>query len=506
MSSENNNQNEGTINLGEIFRVLWKNIILIVIVAAVFFAGGCVYSYSIVEETYVSRSTVVVAINASSSSTSSDKLDTTTTARLLNTIIDLVKEDIVLSTVAQKHNLSTSALSSMTSVSNMSGSNLPSLLVRISVETSDRKLSKDLANEITAQLIEVANTNDAFSFIKGAITQTSEAKDGVYASPNKAVYLLVSIVAGAVVGCLVVFIKEFMSSKFKTRKDVEGILDERIIGYFVNDKKKEREEIKRKGEKIHRLPELLEPGTRTYLPYNNLFTNIKYADLERPYQVIMVTSSKEGELKSTIITNLAACIAHNDQRTLIIDMDMRKSVVHKVFKVSKERGLLEYIEGECTEEEIIKHTESGVDIITAGKSIPNPIVVIENSKIAKLIDSLRARYDYILVDAPPVLACSDAVSIGKLCDGVIFNVSMNDVKKKEAKGALESLKMVGTRIVGVNVTKGVDYDRESGYYYYYNNYREYAEKADSVQSGALVSDSEEALREAAVADADQKTE
>ena len=215
---------------------------------------------------------------------------------------------------------------------------------------------------------------------------------------------------------------------------------------------------------------------------NKLLTNIKYSNVDNPYRVIMITSSQEKELKSTTIGNFACCMAYNKLKVVLIDMDMRKPVQHKLFKVSKDKGIIDYIDGTCAEDEVIKHTKYNVDIITAGKKVINPLVIIESSAFKKLLEDLLSKYDYVLIDTPPALACSDAAAISKLCDGVLFNLSMRDVKKKKAAVALQSLRDVNAHVIGVNVTKGLADRHDDSYYYYSDSYYSKAQLEES--SGA----------------------
>lgn len=133
---------------------------------------------------------------------------------------------------------------------------------------------------------------------------------------------------------------------------------------------------------------------------------------------------------------------------------------------------MEYFEGECKREQIIKRSAYGVDVITAGKKIINPMAVIGHKQLPVLINQLKNEYDYVLVDAPPVLACADAVEIGRICDGVIFNVAMLEVHKKESQEAVSALRTSGSNVIGVNVTKGTEGKSGGAYYGKYGYYAE----------------------------------
>ena len=131
---------------------------------------------------------------------------------------------------------------------------------------------------------------------------------------------------------------------------------------------------------------------------------------------------------------------------------------------------MEYIEGSLKKDDIIKKSEYNVDVITVGKHLLNPIAVIESSKLVDLISDLKKDYDYIIVDTPPLLACSDGVIISKLVDGVIYNVAMDSTKKKDVVEGISLLKNVDSKIIGINVTKAIVDKKDSNYYYYNSAY------------------------------------
>lgn len=455
------NKNDDVIRLGDIFRVLWKNIILIAIITVAVFVVGIIYTFGIANPLYSSEQSFVVAVRDNSTG---DITTGTPSTTVINTVSGLVTVTNVLEPVATANNLSLNALRDMVTVTSATNNGI----ISITVECGDPDQAEKLANAIFASLEDYLERTSISDYYGCAVVEASPASQAVYTSPNKVLYLAIFLIGGLVVGCIVAYVKEFCSSKFRTRDDIESYLDEKVIGYFIDDKSKDRNVSKAENER--RSVELVKPSVRNYEPYNKLFTNIKYSDVDNPYRVIMFTSSQEKELKSSTLGNLACCLAYNKQNVVVIDMDMRKPIQHKMFKVPKDSGIIEYIDGSCSKDDIIKHTEYGVDVITAGKKVINPIVIIESSGFKKLIAELVKVYDYVLIDTPPALACSDAAAISKLCDGVIFNVAMRDVKKKKAAIALQSLKDVDAKIIGVNVTKAEASRHDDSYYYYSDKY------------------------------------
>lgn len=481
------NKKEDVIRLGDIFRVLWKNIILIAIITAAVFVCGIIYTYVIAKPQYRSSQSFIVAVRDTNTGEIVD--GSTPSAFMINTVAGLVKQVDVLLPVAEEHDLSVGTLSGMVSVSYNTSSSSISGIITITVECGDSGLAQTLADEVFASLQNfltspsVGGSTSVQDVYGCAVIVTSPASAGTYVSPNKALYLVIFLIAGLVVGCIAVYIKEFCTNRFRNKEDVEFYLGERVIGYFVDDRTKaEKKLAKRSGGR--EIAEIIEPDMRNYEPYNKLLTNIKYSDVDNPYRVIMVTSSQERELKSSTLANFACCIAYNEHKVLLIDMDMRKPIQQKLFKVSKDKGIVEYVGGSCTKEEIIKHTKYGVDIITAGKRVINPVVIIESSSFKKLLSELSKEYDYILIDTPPMLACSDAATISKLCDGVVFNLAIKDVKKKKAAVAVRALRDVNARIIGINITKAPVNKRDEAYYYY-NKYYMHSEP-DEGHSGSEI--------------------
>lgn len=449
------NKNDDVIRLGDIFHVLWKNIILIAVITAVIFVCGIVYTFAIAKPQYSSDQSFVVALRDVSTG---DITEGTPSVNVVNTVSGLVTENRVLQPVADDNNLSVSSLRDMITVTTATNS----FIIKITVECGNPELSATLAKEVFESLKNFLETTNIQDYYSCAVVETSPATTGIYTSPNKVLYLAIFLIGGIVVGCVAVYIKEFCSTKFRNKNEVEDYLGAKVIGMFVDDKEKGRKD--NRSANVQRHVELVKPSMRNYEPYNKLFTNIKYSNVDDPYRTIMITSSQERELKSSTLGNFACCMAYNKQKVVVVDMDMRKPVQHKLFHVAKDKGIIEFVDGSCTKEEIIKHTNYGVDIITAGKKVINPVVIIESAGFKKLLAELVEQYDYILIDTPPALACSDACSISKLCDGVIFNVAMADVKKKKAVAALQSLRDVDARIIGVNITKAKT-DGHDDYYY-----------------------------------------
>ena len=480
-------EKEKSITLGDIFRVLWKNIILLVSVTAFVTLVGIVYTFVIAKPTYTSSASVIVAVP---SSASIDTIDYSNSIRATVTVADSITENSILGPVVKKYNeeikdtdgdglilipgstdtisaknrsqIDYDTLASMVSVNYTTNA----FKITITVSSKNKELAQYFAAAIQeaviseAVLIKADGTKGVFFFAADSVTASSKAELGEYAKPNKKLYLIIAFLGGLVLGCIVIFVKEFMSNKFKTKEEIEVFFDDKVIGIFPDRKEKNNKE-------SNKDVELLPVNIRNMEPYNKLLSNIKYSNVENPIKVIEITSTIPDELKSTTAANLALCIANNNQKVVIIDCDIRKSVLHKTFAVEKENGIVEYSTGEKEKDDIIKKSACGVDVITAGKDVINPVAILESSRVKSLIKELREVYDYIILDAPPTLACSDPQIISTYSDGVIYTIALNQSKKKDIIDSINNLKNVEANVIGISITKATASKKDS--YYYYNN-------------------------------------
>ena len=203
--------------------------------------------------------------------------------------------------------------------------------------------------------------------------------------------------------------------------------------------------------------------------YRTLRTNIRFSSVDREVKVVMVTSPGPGEGKSTTVGNLAVTYAQADQKVLLIDSDLRKPVLHRIFHVSNRFGLTDLLASNADLQKAIRVTSvPNLHLITSGPTPPNPSELLGSRRMAAVMEELRARYDVILLDTPPVLALTDAQIISALSDGALLVIDAGKVRQNIALKAKANLEQVGARILGVvlnNVTH-----KESELYYYYNYY------------------------------------
>lgn len=212
-----------------------------------------------------------------------------------------------------------------------------------------------------------------------------------------------------------------------------------------------------------------QPLSYTTESFQKVLINLDYANVDKRIKVIEFTSTLASEGKSTFVSNLAYLMGQKNRKTILIDLDLRKPKGHRVFNSPNKDGLTDYLSGKVQFENLIMHSdEFGIDYIVTGEKTSSVVNILEAQKLADLIIKLREMYDYILLDAPPVIAVSDALYISKLADGVIFIVAQGVAKKTLVKEAIQTLKNSNVHIIGTVLTQVNLKGGEYGYGYDYS--------------------------------------
>lgn len=202
--------------------------------------------------------------------------------------------------------------------------------------------------------------------------------------------------------------------------------------------------------------------------YRTIRTNIEFMAVDKEIKVMLVTSSTQGEGKSTTASNLAVAYAQQGKRVLIIDTDMRRPTVHYTFRVANGLGLSSLLTRQAELEKAVLPTKvENLSILTAGPIPPNPAELLSSRAMEKLIEQLRGEYDVIILDAPPLLQVADSRITSKLTDGVILVIGCTTSDRQRVLKAKEQLELTEAKILGVVLNRRELTD-DSAYQYYYS--------------------------------------
>ena len=278
--------------------------------------------------------------------------------------------------------------------------------------------------------------------------------------PNAQKIMFLWGLGGLVLGVILAFLRDQLDTTFKDPQQLERQMGSPLLGVIP--------EISRSKSIIEReyLKGSLSPFTESI---NHIRTGVVYSDVDNPPNVILVTSSVKGEGKTTTSSNLALSYAQIG-KTLLIDADLRRPRVHKVSNVTSSNGLVNLVAGVATMDECIAHDkdEENLHILVAGDTPPNPLELLSSVKMRKTLEELEEQYDYIVIDAAPILPASDALVLGQLADAVIMVVKAESTHSHLPQDSMKRLHSANVEVTGLvfsqaNVSKIKSY-RYGGYY------------------------------------------
>ena len=207
--------------------------------------------------------------------------------------------------------------------------------------------------------------------------------------------------------------------------------------------------------------------------YKTLRTNVNFSLASvTGCRVIAVTSSMQSEGKSITAANLALSLANADKKVLLIDCDLRKPKVGRLLGINARGGLVNLLaDSKWTDELVQLYKDTGLTVIVSGKIPPNPSELLGSARMLNLISVMRKKFDYIILDAPPVNMVTDAVVLGPVVDGYLFVVRSNQSERASVSHAIEQLGYADAKIMGF-VMNGVPLEKTSYGYskYHYGRY------------------------------------
>ena len=224
----------------------------------------------------------------------------------------------------------------------------------------------------------------------------------------------------------------------------------------------------RGGEVDPHLVAMTEPRSSLAEQYRTLRTNLLALSPEQPLKVFVVTSSVPNEGRSVTSLNLAAMLAEEvDKRVVVIDADMRKPTLHKLVGVDNQRGLADYLSGGTILEMALQRSRlPNLWVLPSGRIPPNPAELLGGKRMDDLLGRLRRDFDFVVIDTPPVVSTTDACVLSPRADGTILVVRMERTPREVARHAVELLKKARANLVG-SVLTGLEGDVKDYYYYPY---------------------------------------
>lgn len=267
--------------------------------------------------------------------------------------------------------------------------------------------------------------------------------------PKTIIYLLIGFISGIILSFFVAFFREFLDDTIKdpeVAKHAFGLPLLVAIPYIET----ERHLDKKDDERDRILITDHQPKSSISEVFRSLRTSIHFTSISKRRQIILITSSFPGEGKTTIIGNFAVSLSQLGSRILLMDCDLRRPTLHTIFGHSKSSGLTDCLAGDVEFEKAVHTTGiNGIDFLSAGTTPPNPVELLGSDKMHTLLERMRSKYDYILIDAPPMLAVTDAHLLARTADMIVLALQAGKVSIKVASRMRELLASIGTPIAGL---------------------------------------------------------
>ena len=287
--------------------------------------------------------------------------------------------------------------------------------------------------------------------------------------PNKTLNITLGLIFGLIMGVGLAFFIEYLDTSVKTIDDVERTFQAPVLGVIPQN-----------------IGYLLEEGAESKHAeaYRVLRTNLLFSRKDEKLNTIVIVSAGAGEGKSTTTINLSTVFAQAGNRVLIVDSDLRRPTLHKLFKVANNLGLTNYLLKQNTVVEVVQTTSvPNLDFMASGKLPSSSMGILGSAQMKELIAELKQRYDFIFFDSPPILGVSDASILASEVDLVMQVIQYRRYPQPMTIRAKQMIEKVGGNFVGM-VLNNINMSQDEGYYYYSGYYHDYYYSRDPSEQEA----------------------
>ena len=467
------------INLRDFFEYLKKYVLIFVAATLVAVGTAFVYNKEFKTPLYTASSSIVL-YQSDNQSTSATLNEINVGQKLVSTYSELIKSELIMQQVIDNLNLDTTAAKLAKQVTVTTEDNTMLLTIKVKDKDPDQaaKIANEIAKVFTATTISKFNINN--------ISVWGEAK--VPVGPSNMTMARDMLLAGliAVFGVLAVaFLIFYFDDTVKYTEDISDRVGLPVAGKVVKSDIARKSHVpgsvqvantksdKTKTNAGVKLPSELvvekHPKAAVSESIKSLRTNLQFTSVDQDLKTILVTSSLPGEGKSFISINLAASFAQTDKKVLLVDCDLRRGRLHKVFDLPNINGLSNLLVDDIVnlnryvQETCIKN----LDIITRGTCPPNPSELLSSQKNKDLIKKLSRKYDIIIFDGTPTSGLTDSIIMSTLVDETLIVVRNAFTPRSALAATKDALEKVGAKIAGI-VPNAIA-RKTASYYTYYSD-------------------------------------
>jgi polysaccharide biosynthesis transport protein len=442
-------------DLWHVFQRRWRTITLIVL--------GCLAAAAALTAAttpiYQASTQVFVSLRGTARAPGSAYQDNLFSQQRVKSYVKIANSPAVSQPVVDRLRLSLSA--SQLSARITASAPADTVLIDLSVRDPDPAQARDLANAVAAQFSTVVATLEApgdgtRSPVAVTVVRPA-ARPGRPVEPRPALNLGLGLVLGLGAGIGLAVLREALDTSVRTTADLQALTGGFPLGQIGFDPT------------AGHSPLVSQVDTRSIRleAFRTLRTNLRYADVDRPARVVVLTSSVAGEGKSTTACNLAVTLACAGARVVLVEGDLRRPQLAEYMGLEGAAGLTDILIGRSQLTDVLQPWGTlPLAVLTSGPLPPNPAEMLGSSQMADLIASLRARAEMVIIDAPPLLPVTDAAVLARECDGALLIVRQGRTTREQVQRSMESMRGVGARLLGT-VLNMVPVGAGHGYGYEY---------------------------------------
>ncbi|AOX45480.1 polysaccharide biosynthesis tyrosine autokinase [Microbacterium sp. BH-3-3-3] len=433
------------MELRDYLRILHRNWILIL--ALTILGGAGAYGYSLLQTpTYEANTQLYVSVRSDSSGVSELAQGTNFARQAVVSFVDVVDSALVLDRVIDDLNLDVTAQQLAQSIEASSATN--SVIISIRVSDGNAETAAAIANSVGSNFADVVVNRlekpdgDTASLVRvetiaPALVPTSPS------SPHIPINIGLGILLGLALGIGVAVLRSILDTRIHSLHDIEAATEAPVLGGIALDP-----DAKKRPLIVH-----ADPRNPRAESFRSLRTNLQFVDVDGSSRSFVVSSAGPGEGKSTTTANLAIALAETGARVALVDGDLRLPRVADYMGVEGGVGLTDVLIGRAELVDVLQQWGTGkLFVLPSGRTPPNPSELLGSQAMQRTLEALAEAFDYVLVDAPPLLLVTDAAVISRFTSGVLMVAASGTTKKPQLTAAVEKLGAIGSRLFGVIVT------------------------------------------------------
>ncbi|MDJ1114499.1 polysaccharide biosynthesis tyrosine autokinase [Microbacterium dauci] len=428
------------MELHDYIRILRKNWLILLV--CVILGGSAGAAYSLVSKpTYESTTQMYVSVRFEGAA--SDLLQGTNYARqIITSYVAVARTAVVLDPVIEELGLDVTSPELARQISAEAPAN--TVMLYLTASASDPELAADIANAAAASLSDAVQNSLEAQGESGSAVNVRVVQPAVVpsspAGPSLLVWIAVGVAAGLILGVIVSALRTILDTRIHTLHDIESITDAPILGGIAFDPDAPKRPLV-----VH-----ADPRSPRAESFRALRTNLQFLATGDESRIFVISSAGPGEGKSTTSTNLAITLAETGARVVLIDGDLRLPRVADYLGIEGGVGVTDVLIGRVALADALQPWGRGnMSVLTSGPIPPNPSELLGSRAMDNVLAQLGASFDYVIIDAPPLLLVTDAAVLGRKARGIILAAASGRTKKQQFAGAVKAAQTAAATVLGV---------------------------------------------------------